>query len=93
MGLLYCIPIPAGIGLILAFQQDGQGLLVGDLGPGLELGERAGADRVLDLGEGVVGKTQHAGDVPGRHLEGRGADHDGALAVLFEGNAVVQTAR
>ena len=42
MGLLYCIPIPAGIGLISAFQQDGQGLLVGDLGPGLELGERAG---------------------------------------------------
>ena len=93
MGLLYCIPIPAGIGLILAFQQDGQGLLVGDLGPGLELGERAGADRVLDPGERVVGNAQDPGDVLGRHLKGCRADHHRPLAELLEGNAVVQTAR
>ena len=93
MGLLYCIPSPAGIGLISAFQQDGQGLLIGDLGPGLEFGERAGPNWVLDLGEGVVGNAQHAGNVPGRHLKRRRTDHHRSLAELLEGNAVVQTAR
>src|SRR4029450_9590108 len=99
MDPLYCITIPAGIGLFTpsdgasALQEDGQRLLVGDLGPGLELGERAGADRVLDLGEGVVGNAQHAGDVLGRHLERCRADHHRPFAELLEGDAVVQTAR
>ena len=74
-------------------QQDRQGLPVGDFGPFLELGERAGADRVLDPGEGVVGNAQDPGDVPGRHLKGCRADHHRPLAELLEGDAVVQTAR
>src|SRR5579883_2081336 len=74
-------------------EQDGQRLLVGDLGALLELGQGATADRVLDLEERVVGQAQHARDVTGGDDERLGAQHHRPLAQLFEGDSVVQTAR
>ena len=67
--------------------------MVGDLGTGFQLGERAAANGMLDREEGIVGQAEDTGDVAGRDLERRGAEHHRALAELFEGDAVVQTAR
>jgi hypothetical protein len=48
---------------------------------------------MLDREERVAGQAEHAGDVARRDLERCGAQDDRALAELFEGDAVVQTAR
>jgi len=48
---------------------------------------------VLEYQKGIAGETEHARDVACRHLERLGAQHHRSLAELFEGNAVVQTAR
>ena len=74
-------------------QQDGQRLPVGDLGAGLQLGEGAAADGVLDQQEGIAGQAQDTRDVLCRDLERFGAQHHRPLAQLLECNAVVQTAR
>ena len=76
-----------------SLQQDRHGLFVGDLGAGLKLRHGATANGVLDHQEGITRQTQHARDVPRRHLEGLGTQHHRSLAKLFETNAVVQTAR
>src|SRR5438445_10542170 len=99
MRLFYCITIPAGIGLATiswppsGFQEDRQCLPVGDLRPGLELGQGAAADRMLDLEEGVVRQAQDTCDGLGRHLARDGAQDHCPLAELLEADAVVQTAR
>lgn len=76
-----------------SLQQDGQRLLIRDLRAGFQFRQRAAADRMLDREEGIVGQAKDAGDVAGRDLEGRGAEHHRALAELFEADAIVQTAR
>src|SRR5579883_825210 len=83
----------AGSFLCSGLHQDGQGLLVRDLGARLEFRQRAAADRMLDRQERVVGQAEHPRDVARRDLEGCGAEDHRALAELFEGDAVVQTAR
>jgi hypothetical protein len=74
-------------------QQDRQGLIVGDLCAGLKLAQGATTNGVRDHQEGITRQTQHARDILRRHLEGLGAQHQRALAELFEAYAVVQTAR
>jgi len=76
-----------------SLQQDRQGLFVGDLCAVLKLPQGATANGVRDHQEGIARQTQHARDIPRRHLEGLGAQHQRSLAELFEANAVVQTAR
>jgi len=74
-------------------QQNRQRLFVSFFGARLEFGQGAASDGMLDLHERIVGQAEHARDVLRRHLKGCGADHKRALAELFEGDSVVQTAR
>ena len=77
----------------LRLHQDRQRLLVGVLGEHLEFRQRAAADRVLDHDEWIIGQTHHARDILGRDLKRFGAQHNRAFAVLFEADAIMQTAR
>ena len=48
---------------------------------------------MLEQSEGVVGHAHHPRDIFGGDLKGFGAQDDRSLAALFEGDAVMQTAR
>ena len=48
---------------------------------------------MLEQSEGVVGHAHHPRDIFGGDLKGFGAQDDRSFAALFEGDAVMQTAR
>ena len=68
-------------------------MLIGCLRHFFDFRPGATTDRVFDHDEGVVGNSQHAGNVFGRYLERLGANHGSPFAQLFKADAVMQTAR
>ena len=80
-------------GALSSFQQDRQRLAIRILRPRLDLRELQAADRMIDHHERVIRQAHHARDISRSDFEGVGAQHHGAFAALFEGNAVMQTAR
>ena len=82
-----------GVALRSRPQQNDQRLMVGDLGPRLQLGRRATADRMRDLHEGIVRKAHDPRNIFRGYLKRFGAQHRRSLTQLLECNSVVQTAR
>ena len=48
---------------------------------------------MLEQSEGVVGHAHHPRDIFGGDLKGFGTQDDRSFAALFEGDAIMQTAR
>jgi len=76
-----------------ALQKNWKSLLIGDFGALLELRQGTAPNRVLEFQERIVRQAQHSGDVPRGDDKRLGAQHHRALAQLFEGYSIVQTAR
>ena len=74
-------------------QQNGQRLVVGDLGPRFQLGRRAAPDGMRDLDEGIVGEAHDPRDIFRGYLKRLGTQHRRPPTQLLECNSVVQTAR
>ena len=74
-------------------QQNGQRLVVGDLGPRFQLGRRATADGMRDHDEGIVREAHDARNIFRGYLKRLGAQHHRSLTQLLECDSVVQTAR
>lgn len=74
-------------------QQNGQGLLISDLGARLQFRRRTTADGMRNLHERIVRKPHDPRDVLCGHLKRFGAEHRRPLTQLLECNSVVQTAR
>ena len=79
--------------LVCLRSQNWQGLLIGRLRHLFDFRLGAYTDRVFDRDEGVVGNSQHAGNIFCRYLERLGANHRSPFAQLFKADAVMQTAR
>ena len=73
--------------------QDFHALLERRVRPNLEFVQRPAADRMVHHRERVVRQAERPGDVLARRLERVGADHECGFAELFEGDAVMHTAR
>ena len=77
----------------LATRQYPQALLECRLRPFLKLIDGSAADRMVDHGERIIRHTECARDVAARLFKRRGANHQRRFAQLFEGDAVMHTAR